>query len=175
MKRDQRGFSLVEIIVVIAITAILVGSSVTMINYIRYANTQKAVEAVGDMLDRQRISSMSQQGTQYLYIYRLDDGYYMKALYNTKLSSYNSGSLGSGGIKICSESIAIRWEDFDGNQTELQKENQVIRVVFKRSGVLNTDPRENSYSTNVSKIIFEGSSTYTITLIEETGKHIIEP
>lgn len=170
MKKDQRGFSMVELIVVIAIVGILAGASASLIGHIRAANTQKAVETVSDMLDRQRITSMSKQGTQYLYIYRLDDGYYMKAL-SDKLDMYQDGLLGTGGIKICGDAIAVSMQKGSGSVETMQRKNQVIRIVFKKSGALNMDADSG---TTYDHIIFAGSRTYTIELYEATGKHAIQ-
>lgn len=172
MKRDQRGFSLVEVIVVIAIIGILAGASVSLFGHVRYANMEKALETVSNMLDRQRITSMSQKDIQYLYIYRLDDGYYMKTT-DSALTTYSSSVLGTGGTKICSNSISIQMEDYAGNQTELAKENDIIRIVFKRNGALNAE-NSDSTGTNVSRIVFIGSGTHTIRLITDTGKHTVD-
>lgn len=170
MKNDQRGFSIVELVVVIAIVGILVGASVSLLGYLQYANNQKAVESVSDMLDRMRITSMSRQGPQYLYIYRLDDGYYMK-LSDVLLDAYNDAALGSDGTKICSNKIAISMNKAGGTPVELQRRNQVIRIVFKRSGVLNVDTA--SGGSNADQIIFTSNTTYTIQIYSSTGKHAI--
>lgn len=170
MKKDQRGFSMVELIVVIAIVGILMGASVSLIGHIRAANIQKAVETVSDMLDRQRINTMTKQGTQYLYIYRLDDGYYMKVV-SDKLDAYDEGLLGSGGTKICSDSIAITMQKGSGSIETMQRKSQVIRIVFKKSGSLNMD---SGNGTTYDHIIFTGSGTCTIELFAATGKHAIQ-
>ncbi len=172
MRRDRRGFSMVELIVVIAILGILAGTSVTLFGHIRYANIKKAVETVSDRLDRQRIMSMSRQGTQYLYIYRMSDGYYMKSL-SVKLDAYDAAYLATDADKICGKNIDISGEDSTGTVTPLASESSLIRIVFKKSGVLNVSTEDNS-GTNVRGIVFSGSSTYCIRLIPETGKHLIE-
>lgn len=170
MKKDQRGFSLVELIVVIAIIGILAGGTVTLISHIQYANNQRAVETVSDMLDRLRITSMSRKGPQYLYIYRLDDGYYMQ-ISNVFLDAYDDATLGSGGIKICSSNIAISMSHSGGTPIDLQRKTQVIRIVYKNNGILNDNA--SSGGSNADRIIFTSNSTYAIQIYKNTGKHAI--
>lgn len=175
MKRDNRGFSMVELVVVIAIVGILAGISVTMYGQVTYANTKKTVEEVSDMLDRQRITSMSRKETQYLYIYHLSDGYYMKMLVDDGsgtvpvLDSLNTSLLDEDGTRISSNGISI-YKDTESNST-LVTGDTIIRIVFRRSGVFDTNADSG---TNVSRIIFVGSGTHTITLIKETGKHLTD-
>lgn len=172
MKRDHRGFSMVEIAVAIAIIGILAGISVSMYGQIHYANAKKAVETVSSKLDSHRITSMSRKETQYLYIYHLDDGYYMKALSDDGsgsdpfLESFNGDLLDNSGIKICNNAIEIYIDSEESGR--LVSGNEIIRIVYKRNGVFDT----SSKGTEASKIVFVGSGgTYTISLIMETGKH----
>ena len=162
---------MVEMIVTIAIAAILMGAAVSLIGHIHYANAMKAVETVSDWLDRQRILSMSRKGTQYLYLYRLEDGYYLQSLEDTPLTGFDETLLNDSGVKICNNSIEISIEKTGEAPVLLEPKNQIIRIVFKRSGVFNV----NADGTNTDRILFQGNGgAHTIRLIEETGKHIVD-
>ena len=77
---EQRGITLVEIIIVIAIIGILASTSVMMIGHLHYADTQKVVKTLDSSLSQLQVKTMSKSGNQYLYIYRLTNGYYVKIL-----------------------------------------------------------------------------------------------
>lgn len=73
VRKDQGGFSLVEVIIVIALMAVLAGSSVAMVGHIRYANTKKVAEEVDQALSRLRLETISRNGgRQVLFIYRVE-------------------------------------------------------------------------------------------------------
>ena len=180
MRKDHRGFSLVEIIVIIAIIGILAVASVSLIGYVRYADTEKTLKTVSDMLNRQRITTMSMKDTQYLYIYRLDDGYYMKVT-GTWLSSYDEDVLGNDGTKICNNNTNIEMMDSDDNRKPINKKSDIIRIQFKKTGALNMDTvtddttgTKTVVGTNVTEIFFVGKVTHTIRLFSDTGKHAVD-
>lgn len=166
---------MIEIIIVIAIMGIMVGSSVSMMGHIRYANTKKIVESMDAALSKQRVTTMSKQGTPYLYIYKLSDGYYMKQL-TQKLDSFDAAKLNADGTKLSGSSVVISMEN--GTDTKEVKDDKFIRIAYKKSGAFKTAEYVNSAdgtgNLDGNKIVIEGSSTYTITLVKDTGKHIVE-
>ena len=169
MWKNQRGMSLVEILIVIAVAAILAGVSVTMFGHIRYANTQRTVETVDTALSRLRASTMSREGRQYLYIYRLSDGYYMKLLDDGNITQVGqSGVLDDNGTQLCGSGTEIFRSD-----GALVGEDAFIRVVYTKSGVFGTGSG-GVPGTNTDSIEIRGSGTYTIHLVSETGRHYID-
>ena len=54
---NQKGVTLVEIILVIAIIGILAGTTVMVIGHLRYADTEKAVKTVDSSLDKLQVQS----------------------------------------------------------------------------------------------------------------------
>ena len=92
----QNGITLVEIIIVIAIIGILASTSVMMIGHLHYANTQKVVRTLDASLDALQVRTMSKAGSSYLYIYKLDNGYYTRVL-SDNLGSFDDTKLTSDG------------------------------------------------------------------------------
>ena len=84
----QNGITLVEIIIVIAIMGILASTSVMMIGHLHYANTQKVVKTLDSSLSALQVKTMSKTGDYYMYVYKLDNGYYMRILPDN-LSSFD--------------------------------------------------------------------------------------
>lgn len=170
MKRNQKGFSLIEIIIAIALVGILAGVSVSMINHVHYANTKKTVEAVDSALDKQQANTMSKVDKPYMYIYKLSDGYYMKEL-TEELTAFDSTKLDNNGTKISGNGTQIYFESESGT---LLSGTKFIRICYKKSGIFNKDALgDGTKATNVDKIVVKGTGTYTITLVEATGKHPI--
>lgn len=176
---DHKGFSLVEFIVVMAIMAILLGASVTLIGNLHYANLESAVESLHAMLEKQRVTTMSKEDDWYLYIYRLTDGYYMM-LTNEEYGASSEIANKENGTKICSGSIQIT----AGSSGTILGSNDMVRISYLRNGVF-SDESKVFVSGNVpedffdagnreGRIVFTGRGSHNVTLYKDTGKNFID-
>ena len=156
----QNGITLVEIIIVIAIIGILASTSVMMIGHLHYANTQKVVRTLDSSLDALQVRTMSKAGSSYLYIYKLDNGYYTRVLSDTKLTS--------DGTKLCNNTIKIRKDSSTGEElTEPGAGGTFIKIAYKKTAFYDD-------CTNVNAIYIDGVPAYTIRLVKDTGRHFTE-
>ena len=179
MWKNQRGFSLVEAIITIAIIGILAGSSVAMVGHIRYANTKKVAEEVDTALSRLRLDTMTKMGEdkfKYLYIYRwsdgladgYSDGYYVRLLDEDEIPSFDSNAnLNSGnGTRLCGTNVV-----FIKDNGQTVGKGDYICIAYKKNGLFRFVDEDGNVVTNTKSITISGSGTYEIILNEETGRH----
>ncbi len=78
MKRnDNKGFSIIELIAVIAILAIIVGMLASSLNYIGNSQAKALANAIKTAVGQTRIQTMGKYES-YLYMYKGSDGRYYK-------------------------------------------------------------------------------------------------
>lgn len=157
---EQRGITLVEIIIVIAIIGILASTSVMMIGHLHYADTQKVVKTLDSTLDQLQVKAISKSGNYYLYIYRLNNGYYAKILPDN-LSAFDGTLLDGDGTKLSNTTIKICQ-----NGTELA-ENDFMKIAYTKQATFDTT------NTTVQTILIDGVPKYSIQLVYDTGKHFV--
>lgn len=164
---DKRGFTFVEIIIVIAMLGIFAVLTVLYMGHLRDINVKRTVNEVDTALDKLQVRAMSRAKTPYMYIYHLDDGCYMKVL-EEKITVFDSSKFDKNGTHISADAIKI----YRNDETEANKVDgdNFITIVYNKSSEFNYE----AGATNVSTIIFKGNSTYKLRLIKETGKHIAE-
>ena len=162
--KDKKGFTLIEMILVIAILIIFASTTVLYMGHLRDINVKRAAEQIDTALDKLQVRAMSKAKTPYMYIYRLDDGCYMKVL-NEEITLFDSSKFDKNGTKVGAAAIKVYQNDETAaNEITGQK---FITIAYNKSS-------DFSDKTNVSTIIFKGNSRHEIRLIKDTGKHILE-
>ena len=160
-QEDQRGFSLVEMVVTIAIIAIVAGLSINLIGHIGAANSEKVVQAISSSMSKVQVNAMKKAPEEkpYLYIYSVGDTYYMitstESSFNTATMGTNGTELGSG-VKIYKGGIGA------GN---LVSSTNPIQISYMKDG---------SFITGVTDCFYiKGKTTYKVKLNQKTGKHFV--
>ena len=160
LKRNRNGFSMVEIIMVIAVMGLLASSAFSLTNYLKYADVQKALKTIEDQINKLQVTSMSKKDKQEIRIYKVGNDTYLKV-------GPASMTLDNQGIKLGNSAVVIKGVDSAGGEFPVTA-TSTIKVKYQRSGIFSTD-------TNVEKIMVCGkNTTYTIKLLQNTGKVKVE-
>lgn len=157
-KNNNRGFSLVELIVVVAIGAILIGASILSIASISGTAAKQCARNIESILNKTRVTTMGKD-TAVIELYKdLSDGayYYKVTVTNGK------GETTEETKKIGRSNLEIRYSTTFDDASKLDVSNP-IKIEFDRSS--------GAEKTDISKIwVKHGSTEKTITIYKETGK-----
>ena len=160
--KNDKGFTLLEIIVMFAMLVVLSSCVVLYMGHLRDVNVKHAAKQVDMSLDKLQVRTMSKAQTPYLYIYKLDDGCYMKVL-NKEITSFDYSEFDNTGTRLGSSSIKI-YKERSGIKEEISG-TKFVTLNYNKSAQFNTD---------ISSVIFKRDSEYKIKLIKDTGRHIME-
>ena len=149
VSNNNTGFTLIETIIVIAILVIFASFTVLYMGHLKSVNVRQAANQVYTSLDKLQVKTMSKTDIPHLYIYKTDNGCYMKIL-TSDITAFDSSVFDDTGTKLGSASIEIF---------------QFINIYYNKSAQFQSD---------VSAVIFKRNSEYKIKLVKETGRHIME-
>lgn len=171
--KNNKGMSLIEIIIVIAILAILTVGTLGGINYIRYGNAKECAYEINAALDKVRMEAMSRAEKPYLYLYEFDNSYYMRQ----STASASAELLNETGVRLGNKQLRLFY------QTTLSAEQEItgftggtyMKLGFDKStGGISSNSADSSYYNKIIIKDADGTVRYTITLIKATGKHYVE-
>lgn len=159
MKKHSKGFTMIELIIVIAIIGIFTALSTISLNYLHAGNIKSSAQKVNRVLTELKMDTMSRENRSFMYIYNKDDNYYMWCTTDDTFSM-----LSAQGERIGNSSTRIV---VDGN--ELTSGNHV-KIAFRKSNgaFISGTPERIEFSKD------DGSFKYVVTLVVETGKHYID-
>lgn len=183
----NKGFSLIELIVVIAIMGVLIGGSINMIAYIQLGNVKKCANMINTHIGEVRADALSQADIPYLIVYSTGSEIYS---YKTNLATtaeQNQLLDGSVGQKLTNQNITIKFlKEGETSPYTLadatsiragdlldpanSAHTKVIAIKFKKS----TGAFSDSVPFYPELQISSDHRTYKLNMIKETGRYYIE-
>lgn len=197
MKQDNRGLSLVELIVVIAIMAIMIGVGILSISLLFGTQARGCAQKVSSMLNETKTGCLSRYNETMTIAYRTKgqdeepaytaDGYYaINRIYTikkegNKIKPVPVGGDGSAEIRaLGSGKVVIMVYLSDGSSFELGTDKYVTISYNRSTGafapvIVGNASGETQTDDYIDKITFSsGARTYTLTMVQTTGKHTVE-
>lgn len=176
MKENRKkGFSMIELIVVVALIGIFTALATIAFGYIKSGNIKSTAKTIDSTLNKLKLDTMSKEKKPYMCIYKDGDDYYMLCTTNA-----NEAPTSDNGQRIGNGNVSIKVDDATVGV------NDKVYIAFKKgSGTfaesINADnPKNTIHKGKSSKadIVVESAdgdgTSYVIHLIKDTGKHYIE-
>lgn len=161
VSKKKDGFSLVELIIVIAIIAILIGLAGLGFGYMKSADAKGVTNGINSGLSELKSQNMAKNKPVYMNLYEYDGDWYIQYSENDTCTEDGSGkNIGSSQITVA----------LDG--TALAEGASVSFGIRKKDGAfVAVNGSEPPAKIDVSSV---NGSHYTIVLVKDTGKHYIE-
>lgn len=173
MKKNNDGFTLVELIVVIAMLVIFIGAISVNIGRLTGYDAKEGYKKISSAITENKIETLGKAkmtGDIYLEIYRddTDKNLYVQTIYNGRTSKdvVDKTKLNKRGR------ASVSYELSDGTQKDATSSDPLV-ICFNRASGAIVDIND-SYKVSKLKYIYitAGSYKYTIELVPETGKVI---
>lgn len=154
--KERDGFSLMEMIIVIAILGMITGGIAVTYNMVRSADVKGMAYDIDSSLTNLKSKNMGSNKQLFMHLYKQSGNYFIDY---TKEESYTP----SGEGELVGESgISLK---YDGKELT---DGEVITIgIQKKDGAFSVGPEEiEVYDDNVND--------YMVYLVKDTGKHYVE-
>lgn len=172
---DNKGISLIEMLLVLVILALLVSAAVGGIHYINYGNTKECANKIDLALSEVRIDDLSRDVESYLYIYKYNNCYYLTESRQASPVLDDTGiKLGNGQISLWYRTSSMASGDSD---IKIDGGTSYMKIGFEKgTGGVMAKPGATSdyYNRILVKNHGETEARYTIVMVQATGKHFIQ-
>ena len=159
---DQRGFSLVELVVVIAIMGVLAVGGLLSMSLVFGQNVKSCYKELESYLQQTRMMAMSRADAT-LKIYTKSDGVYV----------YSSTE--NREVKIGKAGISVSYHDTNGNTVDVTGATE-LEISFDRSSgafkPLSVGGGVSNYCDMIK--LTDGERTYQLKLVPKTGKFYLD-
>ncbi|MDO4276892.1 MAG: prepilin-type N-terminal cleavage/methylation domain-containing protein [Eubacteriales bacterium] len=191
MRKRNKGFTLVEMVVAISIFVILLGIMVPSLNSVLGFRVQRATNSIAGALDKTKVEAMSRLVGE-LRLQRNGDGYYISYILDrgrqsgvqegqaekiapsgTKIGYTTDGNVTKDEMDV-GESLILTYDREDGSfreiQTDIIDEKVVVESLDNNQDVVFKDG--NAYCTSIT--VKGGFRSRIIKLDSNSGEYIIE-
>lgn len=186
----EAGFTLVEMIVVIAIMAILAGVAAGSLSLITAGNAKKCSARFNGALNEAQVQTMSLKDPSYLYLYRESSGKVMVATSNEKCDSRSDFDTKAANMKtreVGDKAITVKFTfaaDGVSTTSDVEKtlgDDQMLRIVYRKDNGAYDVAESGQFGSGgrlgnlfIKEVKFSGKGRYKVKMVEETGKHFVE-
>lgn len=169
-KNRQKGFSMIEMIIVIAIMGIFTALATIGFGYLKSGNVKAAAKNIDSNLTKLKLDTMSKDKKPYMCIYKVGSDTYMLCTTDTTITpnASNGQKIGNGNVEIVANG-----EKLSGSKK--------IYVAFKKGSGAFTEEFDDRKKQTVVKnpdstivVKSQKGTSYVIHMIRDTGKHYIE-
>ncbi len=161
---DQRGLSLIEIIVVLAIIAVIGGGSLISLSLITGQNIKSCYKELEGYMEETRIRAMSRDGSPSMEISIGADG----AVYVTQTDTAVTTKIGKKGLTVKYITPSDTYTVDETNHLVIGFEHST--GAFKKVDIPSSTDKE--YCNAI--VLSDGQREYTMKLVPRTGKYYRE-
>lgn len=165
MKENRtKGFSMIELIIVICIIGIMTAMATLGFGYIQSGNIRAAANNIASDLSQLKYDAMSKEEMPFMYIYKANGKYY---IYCSEKRAQAADLTAANGSSLCNSNCKIT---FNGG-TEVAS-GTYVEIAYKKSGGLSTKSNLSNDISDITVSKADGSGkSYVITIFKETGKY----
>ena len=155
---DNQGTSMIELLVVMAIMAVLVGSAVNIVGYLGGKQARQCAYKMDAMLSETRMETMSKSTGEKdsVYLTIKNDGGKIYAIQTIK---------GTDNCTLLGSSVKVKAVDVKGSEMELG-DGTSLSVYFNRATGALYDEAGNYCKMRIT----QGTATYVVSIVPTTGK-----
>ncbi len=172
--KDNRGFTLIELIISIAIVAMLLGGVAMSMDLLVLADTKSCAEKINVTLSQLRLETMSKGSMNHYMIIEWNDSdscYYLNAVTSTiplDETNWKTEAVTIKAKKIANSKITISYTDqLDGSNIRIIDASNPCKIVNFQTG-------SGAFKSSWRQIIVASrADTLTVCMVLKSGKHYI--
>lgn len=160
MVKDNKGFSLIEIILVIGIIAVVTSAAFYGFGYLSMADCKKCATRINSGLGNARSQTMKNVEPVHMFLYRYNGDYYIKYDKNDTIVKDDDAE------KIGNSNVTLTIYAVSGATTNLQDGSEPVKITVSR--------KDGHYINGPQSIkVAADGITKEVYLVQDTGKHFV--
>lgn len=168
---NNKGFSLIELIVIVAILAVAAGTTIASLRTMFQARSYKATKSIDGMISQSKINAMS--GKKNTFILRYDEAKecYICELKDVNDVVYESEEIGNNQLDVIVDGVDVK-NVAPGLVISFNMDTGAVKSFTKGSG--HSVDWVDGTASGREVITLKSYTTHSITLYKSTGEHYFE-